>query len=147
MEAAPVFYKEYAMIQKLREERGDFSINGVFILMLVFALLALAISLFAIFNRSMKLHTMSAELVRYIEVRGQVDSGVYAELARLKGVTGMDVDCEITADYMSGGARVQFGGLITVRLQYQTSFGLGGALSFPITLKATVTGRSEQYWK
>ena len=115
--------------------------------LLVFALLALAISLFGISTRSMKLHVMSSELVRYIEVRGQVDSGVYAELARLKDVMGMDVDCEITADYMSGGAHIQFGGLITVRLQYRTSFDVGGVLFVPMTLTATVTGRSEQYWK
>lgn len=135
------------MIQKLRETKGDFSINGVFILLLVFAVLALAITLFGIFNRSMKLHAMSAELVRYIEVRGQVDPAVYTELARLEGVTGMDVDCNVTAEYMSGTAQVQFGGLVSVELKYDTYFGIGGLLSVPITLEATVTGRSEQYWK
>ena len=59
-----------SLMRKLKETRGDFTINGVFILLLVFLLLALAISVFGVINRSMKLHSMAAELVRYAKVRG-----------------------------------------------------------------------------
>ena len=134
-------------MKKLKETRGDFTINGVFILLLVFLLLALAISVFGVINRSMKLHSMAAELVRYAEVRGQVDSAVYTELDRLERVTGVDVDCTITADYIRGTSRVQFGDNVSVHLEYDTYFGVGGLLSVPITLKTTVAGRSELYWK
>ena len=134
-------------MKKLKETRGDFTINGAFILLLVFLLLALAISVFGVINRSMKLHSMAAELVRYAEVRGQVDSAVYGELDRLERVTGVNVDCTITADYIRGTSRVQFGDSISVHLEYDTYFGVGGLLSVPITLPTPVAGRSELYWK
>ncbi|MEA4934340.1 MAG: DUF4320 family protein [Lawsonibacter sp.] len=134
-------------MNKLKETRGEFSLNGSLILLLVFACLALAISVLGVANRSMKLHTMASELMRYTEVRGQVDSAVYGELDRLKDVTGMDANCTITANYLSGTTKVQFGEPITVCLEYPVRFGIGGVLSVPMTLRATVAGRSELYWK
>lgn len=134
-------------MHKLKEERGDFAINGAFILILVFAALALAITFFGVINRSLKLHTMAAELLRYTEVRGQVDEAVYRELDRLEREAGFEVNGTVTANYLSGSRQVQFGNVITVHLEHPTSFGLGGVVSVPVTLRTTVSGRSEYYWK
>jgi hypothetical protein len=135
------------IMNKLKETRGEFAINGSLILLLIFAGLALAITFFGAVNRSMKLHTMADELLRYTEVRGQVDSAVDGELERLKSTTGIDADCTITASYLSGTKKVQFGDPITVELEYPIRFGIGGVLSVPVRLRTAVTGRSELYWK
>lgn len=76
-----------------------------------------------------------------------MDSAVYDELARLETAAGIDVNCTISADYISGTTKVQMGDSVTVNLEYPTNFGVGGVLSVPITMQSTVTGRSELYWK
>lgn len=119
----------------------------MFILILVFATLALAITFFGTINRSVKLHAMATELLRYTEVRGQVDGAVDAELARLENAAGFDVTGRVSGSFLAGTNRVQFGDPITVSLEYPTRFGIGGLLSVPVTLRTTVAGRSELYWK
>lgn len=134
------------MIHKLREQRGDFTVNGVLILLLVFLLLILGLSCIGVANRAMRVHSMAAELVRYIELRGQVDGSADAELARLEAASGIRVDCSIRADYIRGTSRIQLGDRFEVTLSYEASFGVGGVLSVPVQLQSTVSGRSEQYW-
>lgn len=134
-------------MKKLKEVGGSITINGSFILLLIFASLAIAMSFFGIVNRTLKIHTMANELLRYTEVRGQVDSSVYGELARLQSATGIDADCTITAIYLSGGTKVQFGEPISVYLEDTSSLGLGGVIQVPVKIHATVIGRSERYWK
>lgn len=127
--------------------RGEFSLNGALILVLVFALLVLGLSVMGVANHASRVHNMATQLMRYIEVRGQVDAAVHGELARLEAVSGLDVDCAIEADYRPDGHTVQFGDVIEVTLTCEARFGIGGVVSVPVTLRSTVSGRSELYWK
>lgn len=135
------------LFKKLSQQKGEFSINGSFILLLVMALLILFISVLGVANDAMKLHSVAAEWVRYIEIRGRTDSRAYTELDRLANVAGVTVESRsINATYFSGD-QIQFGTDFTVTLTTTGHFGLGGVLSVPVPLTSTVTGRSEQYWK
>ncbi len=130
-----------------QKSRGDFTLKGAFMLLLVMALLVLFITALGVANDAMKLHSVAAELVRYIEIRGQVDDRARAELTRLAAATGITVErCDINATYISG-TKLQFGASFDVTLATTSNFGIGGVLSVPVPLTSTVSGRSEQYWK
>lgn len=99
-----------------------------------------------IINTSMKLHSVAADLTRYIELRGEVDAPVYAELTRLANVAGVTVErCSILMP--PGESRIQLGASFTVTLETTGHIGIGGIVSVPVPLKSTVTGRGEHYWK
>lgn len=134
-------------MKKLCEQKGSFTIEGAIIMLVGAACIILAINVLGVANTAMKLQAMAGELVRYTEVRGRVDGPVYAELARLEAASGIDVDCTITADYISGTNKVQFGDNITISLTTQKTFGVGGVVRIPITLRTVANGRSELYWK
>ncbi len=126
--------------------KGQFTLNGALTLFFVMLLLVLFISVLGVINTSMKLHSVAAELSRYIEIRGMVDSAVYTELDRLAGVAGVTVTSrEITGTVY--GTKIQFGSEFTVHLTTTDNIGVGGMLSVPVQLETRVTGRSERYWK
>lgn len=135
------------MRQKLRETNGEFLLKGALNLLILCLFLALGISTLGVAMRANKLTTMASDLTRYIEVRGQVDSSVDDELARLEEASGLYTDLDIDATYTAGGERIQFGDPFTVELSYTGRLGVGGVLSVPIPLSSNVVGRSERYWK
>ena len=50
--------------------------------------------------------------------------------------------------HWSASGRIQLNEEVTVQLTYRYNLGLfGGFGSFPITLRAAATGKSEVYWK
>lgn len=132
---------------KLRETKGEFILNGALELLLTCLLVVLGISTLGIAMQANKLSTMAGDLTRYIEVRGQVDSSVDGELSRLETAGGIDVTLSVDTSYTAGGDRIQFGDPFTVKLSYTGRLGMGGVLSLPIPLSASVVGRSERYWK
>ncbi|SBV91270.1 conserved exported hypothetical protein [uncultured Eubacteriales bacterium] len=134
------------MIKKLKENRGEFTINGALILLLIVFLMVLFISAIGVANRGMRLHSMASELARYVELRGKVDDAVYTELQRLETATGVTADLQISASYISGTSKIQYGNTFNVTLSSSGYIGLGGIVSIPIPLHSTVSGRSEQYW-
>ncbi len=85
----------------IKDKKGQFSLNGALILLLVMFLMVLAITVLGIGIQSMKLNAAAAELTRYIEIRGKVDTSVTAELERLETELGRSVDFTIDADYLS----------------------------------------------
>lgn len=142
------FGRSAPLFQKLRQRRGDFTLNGAFMLLFVAALLILFISALGVVNTSMKLHSVTAELVRYVELRGRVDAQVYTELDRLANVAGVTVESyNIDATYFGASNKIQFGTPFSVTLTTTGHFGIGGILDADVPLTATVSGRSEQYWK
>lgn len=134
------------MIKKLKENRGEFTINGALIMLLVVFLMVSFISVIGVANQGMRLHSMASELARYIELRGKIDDAVYTELGRLETVSSITADLQISADYISGTAKIQYGNTFRVTLSSSGHIGLGGIVSIPIPLHSTVSGRSEQYW-
>ncbi len=132
--------------EKLRQRRGDFTLNSAFMLLFVMILLVLSISTLGTINDAMKLHSVAADLTRYIEIRGQVDTQVYTEMARLANIAGVTID-HYTINTFGGGTKVQFGSSFTVTLETTAHLGVGGVLSVPVPLRSTVSGRGERYWK
>ena len=116
-------------------------------LLLAVALLVFFVSVAGVLMTWNKVNMMSTELTRHIEIKGQVDSSAYTLFEELKATTNLDATMEITATYLSGSNRIQFGNSFTVTITYEASFGLGGVVDVPVTLYNIATGRSERYWK
>lgn len=107
-----------------------------------------SVQLFArtVFNTSL-FDQLTHEVVRTIEIKGQVEGSAQATLDNLKAQNNMDIQMQINASYTAGGNRIQFGDSFSVTLTYTSSLSVGGIINIPIPLHSTVTGRSEVYWK
>ncbi len=132
----------------LKDRRGDFTINGALILLLVMVLLVIFLTTISIGVQSAKLNAAASELTRFIEIRGKVDAAVTTEFERLTSKFGNELSLTIDADYLSSSEKtIQYGDAFTVTLTEQITIGAGGIVGIPITLTADSPGRSEQYWK
>lgn len=129
---------------RLKQRHGNMSIEASVFLLVVMAVLSLIMSIFPVFNRASTQNAIAHDLVRFIELRGTVDSDVYAEFERLKKASGIDCSLSITADNPS---KIQFGDEFTVTLTSKAKIGMGGIISVPVRISSVASGRSERYWK
>ena len=105
--------------------------------------LALVVRVLPVYVAKQQLDTYAVELVREAEITGRVGSETNRRAATLTDSTGLDPDIR-----WSQTGRIQLNDEITVTLTLDMDIGLFGGLgSFPITLTAEATGKSEVYWK
>ena len=137
------------MLDKLKDRRGEFLLEGAVKLLFLCAGVALVISVFSVAFQANKLHVIAKDVVRMTEIQGQYDAAaVTQEFQRLKTAENLEsAVMDLDAAYIAGSTRVQFGDPITVTVSYTGQIGIGGFLSLPVPLSASVTGRSERYWK
>lgn len=137
------------MLDKLKDRRGEFLLEGAVKLLFLCAGIALVISVFSVAFQANKLHVIAKDIVRMTEIQGQYDAAaVTQEFQRLKTTENLEsAVMDLDAAYIAGSTRVQFGDPITVTVSYTGQIGIGGVLSLPVPLSASVTGRSERYWK
>jgi len=104
---------------------------------------ALAVRVFPVFIMKNQLDTFATELVREAEIAGGVGGETSQREAVLREKTGLDP----TVSWSRTG-NIQLNEEVTVTVTIQTNIGLfGGFGSFPITLRAEATGKSEVYHK
>ncbi|MFR6220170.1 MAG: DUF4320 family protein [Enterocloster bolteae] len=109
----------------------------------VFLVLALSMKLLPVFIAKQQLDTYATELCREAEISGQVGTETNRRAAVLTERTGLTPNIE-----WSDSGRIQLNEEVTVRLTYQYDLGLFGSFgSFPVTLRAEASGKSEVYWK
>lgn len=127
----------------LKNERGEGYIDTCVLVLCAVLVIALAVKVLPVFIAKQQLDTFATELVREAEVTGRVGSETSRRAAVLQERLGIDPD--IT---WSTGGRIQLNEEVTVILTLQEDIGLFGNFgSFPITLQAQATGKSEVYWK
>lgn len=126
-----------------REEKGEGYIDIAVLVLCVFLVLALAVKLLPVFIAKQQLDTYATELCREAEISGRVGSETSRRVAVLTEQTGLT-----PAIQWSKSGRIQLNEEISVRLTYRYDLGLfGGFGSFPVTLQAEASGKSEVYWK
>lgn len=137
------------MLDKLKDRHGEFLLEGAVKLLFLCAGVALVISVFSVAFQANKLHVIAKDIVRMTEIQGQYDAAtVTQEFQRLKTTENLEsAVMDLDAAYIAGSTHVQFGDPITVTVSYTGQIGIGGVLSLPVPLSASVTGRSERYWK
>lgn len=131
------------MLKLLRSQRGEGYVDVAVLVLCVMLVLAVSISVMPVFITKNKLDTYASELCREAEIAGRVGTETTLRAQVLTEQTGLTPS--IT---WSKIGRIQLNEEFTVTLTTQADIGLfGGFGSFPVTLKAEASGKSEVYWK
>lgn len=127
----------------LKRHSGEGYIDVFVLVLCAMLVLALAIRVLPVFVAKQKLDTFAVELVREAEIAGFVGTATSVRAAALSESTGLDPVIR-----WSQTGQIQLNHEITVTLTLDMDIGLfGGFASFPVTLTAEATGKSEVYWK
>ena len=127
----------------LKDKRAEVYVDVIVLVLCAIMVLALALRVLPVFVEKQQLDTFATELVREAEVSGRVGSETTRRAAILREKTGIDPSISWTTS-----GRIQLNEEVTVTLTVRTNIGLFGDFgSFPITLRAQASGKSEVYWK
>jgi hypothetical protein len=132
------------VLKRVLEDKGGEGYIDVAVMVLsVFLVLALSMKLLPVFIAKQQLDTYATELCREAEISGRVGTETNRRAAVLTERTGLTPNIE-----WSDSGRIQLNEEVTVRLTYRYDLGLFGSFgSFPVTLRAEASGKSEVYWK
>ena len=111
--------------------------------LLVCSMLALAFQVLPVYVAKQQLDTYATELVREAEIAGCVGN----ETSRREAALNERMNITPFVEWSQTG-HIQLNNEVTVTVILHTDIGLfGGFGSFPVTLTARATGKSEVYWK
>ncbi len=128
----------------LKSKRGEGYIDvavGVLYLML---LAAFAVHIFPVFTAKQQLDLFAAEIVRQAEIEGSTE--VFSRIDEMQRQTGLTPDIIWDCEYYKG-KQVQLNGEIRVTLTDAVDIGFFVFGSFPVTIQAKASGKSEVYYK
>lgn len=127
----------------LRNRKGEGYIDVVVLVLCAMLVVALAVKVLPVFIQKQQMDTFATELMREAEIAGRVGSETSRREQTLREKTGLDP----TISWSRRG-NIQLNEEVTVTLTMRMNIGLfGGFGSFPITLRADASGKSEVYWK
>jgi hypothetical protein len=127
----------------LKSRQGEGYIDTAVLVLCVMLVLAVAISVLPVFDTKNKLDTYAGELCREAEIVGRIGSETTLRAQMLTEMTGLSPNIS-----WSETGKIQLNEEFTVTVTIQMDLGLfGGFGSFPVTLKAQASGKSEVYHK
>lgn len=127
----------------LKNKSGEGYIDTAVLVLCVMLVIAIAASILPVFVTKNKLDTYTSELCREAEIAGRVGNETSLRAQVLTEKTGLSPDIS-----WSTTGKIQLNEEFTVTLTTQADIGVfGGFGSFPVTLKAQASGKSEVYWK
>ena len=127
----------------LRSRRGEGYMDVCVLVLCAMLVIALAVQVLPAFIAKQQLDTFATELVREAEIAGRVGSETDRREQALREQTGLDPTVQ-----WSDTGRIPRTEEDSVTLTSALDLGLfAGFGSFPITLRADATGKSEVYWK
>lgn len=131
------------MLKLLKNKRGEGYIDVAVLVLCVMLVIAMAVSVLPVFVNKNKLDTYATELCREAEIAGRVGSETTLRAQVLTEKTGLNPSIS-----WSKTGNIQLNEEFTVTVTTQADLGLfGGFGSFPITLRAQASGKSEVYHK
>lgn len=131
------------MIRALKNNRGEGYIDVAVLILCAMLVIAIAVQVFPAYIAKQQVDTFASELIREAEIAGRVGSETDVQEQLLRERTGLDP----TMTWSKTG-KIQLNEEVTVTVTYQINIGLfAGFGSFPISLQAQATGKSEVYWK
>lgn len=131
------------MLKLIKSRRGEGYIDVAVLVLCVMLVIALAVSVLPVYVTKNKLDTYAAELCREAEIAGRVGSETALRAQVLSERMGIEPDVS-----WSKSGNIQLNQEFTVTVTLQTDLGLfGGFGSFPVTLQAKASGKSEVYHK
>lgn len=126
-----------------KDESGEGYIDVAVFVLCGILVLALTVKLLPVFIAKQQLDTFATELCREAEITGRVGNETTRRAARLSEQTGLSPEIRWSSE-----GKLQLNEEVSVRVSYVYNLGLFGDFdSFPITLQAEASGKSEVYWK
>lgn len=131
------------MLRLLKNRGGEGYIDVVVLVLCAMLVIALAVRVLPVYVAKNQLDSFATELCREAEISGRIGSETNLRAQVLREKTGLDPLIS-----WSRTGNIQLNQEFTLTLTMQTEIGLfGGFGSFPVTLTAKASGKSEVYWK
>ena len=131
------------MLRLLKNRSGEGYIDVVVLVLCAMLVIALAVRVLPVYVAKNQLDSFATELCREAEITGRIGSETNLRAQLLREKTGLDPLIS-----WSRTGNIQLNQEFTLTLTLQTDIGLfGGFGSFPVTLTAKASGKSEVYWK
>ena len=130
------------MLKCLKNNRASGYIDVVVVILAAMLMLALAVSIFPVYLAKSQLDTFAQELCREAEICGTIGSQTSSWELVLREKTGLSP----TVIWSKTG-NIQLNEEFTVTVTCEYDIGFGGFGSWPVTLTAKATGKSEVYHK
>jgi hypothetical protein len=130
------------MLEILNSKRGEGYIDVVVIVLVVMMVIAMAVKVYPVFVMKSDLNIFANELARVAEIEGRIGSETTAKENELRANLGIDP----TVNWSTSG-NINLNEEFSVVLTLSVDIGFFEFGSFPITLTAKATGRSEVYHK
>jgi hypothetical protein len=131
------------VIRALKSKRGEGYIDVAVLVLCAMLVIALAVQVFPAYIAKQQVDTFASELIREAEITGRIGSETTTQEQLLRERTALEP--EVT---WSKTGKIQLNEEVTVTVTYEMNIGLfAGFGSFPVTLQAQATGKSEVYWK
>ena len=127
----------------MRDKKGEGYIDAAVVVFCVMFVIALGVRVFPVFITKLQLDNFADELVREAEISGRIGYETTARQRTLEEKMGIHP----TVSWSRQG-KIPLNEEVTVTLILQKDLGLFGRLgSFPVTMRARASGKSEVYWK
>lgn len=130
------------MTEILKSKRGEGYIDVVVVVLVAMMVIAMAVKVYPVFIVKSDLNTFANELARVAEIEGRIGSETTAKKNELRASLGIDP----TVNWSTSG-NIGLNEEFSLVLTLPVDIGFFEFGSFPITLTAKVTGRSEVYHK
>jgi hypothetical protein len=130
------------LIEVLKSKRGEGYIDVVVVVLVAMMVIAMAVKVYPVFVVKSDLNTFANELARVAEIEGRIGSETTAKKNELRASLGIDP----TVKWSSSG-NIGLNEEFSLVLTLPVDIGFFEFGSFPITLTAKATGRSEVYHK
>jgi len=130
------------MIEILKSKRGEGYIDVVVVVLVAMMVIAMAVKVYPVFVVKSDLNTFANELARVAEIEGRIGSETTAKKNALRDSLGIDP----TVNWSTSG-NIGLNEEFSLVLTLPVDIGFFEFGSFPITLTAKATGRSEVYHK
>lgn len=130
------------MIEILKSKRGEGYIDVVVVVLVAMMVIAMAVKVYPVFVVKSDLNTFANELARVAEIEGRIGSETTAKKNELRASLGID-----PAVNWSTSGSIDLNEEFSLVLTLPVDIGFFEFGSFPITLTAKATGRSEVYHK
>ncbi len=130
------------MKKLLKSKCGEGYFDIVIVVLVIVIVLALIIAVAPVVSAKIQLDNYADELVREAEITGRIGSETAARAQVLTERTGIKPTIQ-----WSRTGKIQLNQEFTVTCTYKMDIGFGEFGSFPITLTAKASGKSEVYHK
>ena len=120
----------------LKDKRAETIITMIFVIVMVFTLIATFVTLFPLFVIKTEVDEMASQLTRVIELTGEAGSEYAGELADLRASTGLDPTVSVQPAAAQYQLREQFTVTVTANATvniFTPAFGEPLSITVPIT--------------